>query len=374
MIILSFMDLDIQIRYRSEIHNFPRDFLIPVLSQAKIYKRGTGYFSTSALVQLSVGLFEMAKNGGKIQLICSPELDKKDVEAIDYGYRTREETISDAIIKGISEPVDFFEEERLNLIATLISEGRLDIKIAFMEEDNGFRLYHEKIAYFEDADGNKISYAGSANESANGLDGNFESIYTFCSWKDSSQIEAVEMAEMDFDNMWANQTSKLHVIPFPKIAVEKLLKYKKSAGVDWDIDVKEYGYNYIEVMPLSEHPCDESWGYQNTGFFSPTSRYGTATDLKCFIDKCHKNNIGVIMDFVPVHFAVDGFALANYDGTPLYEYPHEDVAISQWGSKNFTHSKGEVRSFLQSAANYWIEEYHFDGLRVDALSNIIYWQ
>lgn len=204
MIILSFMDLDIQIRYRSEIHNFPRDFLIPVLSQAKIYKRGTGYFSTSALVQLSVGLFEMAKNGGKIQLICSPELDKKDVEAIDYGYRTREEAISDAIIKGISEPVDFFEEERLNLIATLISEGRLDIKIAFMEDDNGFRLYHEKIAYFEDADGNKISYAGSANESANGLDGNFESIYTFCSWKDSSQIEAVEMAEMDFDNMWAN--------------------------------------------------------------------------------------------------------------------------------------------------------------------------
>ena len=138
--------------------------------------------------------------------------------------------------------------------------------------------------------------------------------------------------------------------------------------------VKEYGYNYIEVMPLSEHPCDESWGYQNTGFFSPTSRYGTATDLKCFVDKCHKNNIGVIMDFVPVHFAIDEFALSNYDGTSLYEYSHEDIAISQWGSKNFMHSKGEVRSFLQSAANYWIEEYHFDGLRVDALSNIIYWQ
>ena len=138
--------------------------------------------------------------------------------------------------------------------------------------------------------------------------------------------------------------------------------------------VKEYGYNYIEIMPLSEHPCDESWGYQNTGFFSPTSRYGTATELKEFINKCHENNIGVIMDFVPVHFAVDGFALANYDGTSLYEYPHEDIAISQWGSKNFMHSKGEVRSFLQSVANYWLEEYHFDGLRMDAISNIIYWQ
>lgn len=138
--------------------------------------------------------------------------------------------------------------------------------------------------------------------------------------------------------------------------------------------VKEYGYNYIEIMPLSEHPCDESWGYQNTGFFSPTSRYGTAIELMYFIDKCHENNIGVIIDFVPVHFAIDEFALANYDGTSLYEYPYEDIEMSQWGSKNFIHSRGEVRSFLQSAANYWIEEYHFDGLRVDALSNIIYWQ
>ena len=137
--------------------------------------------------------------------------------------------------------------------------------------------------------------------------------------------------------------------------------------------VKEYGYNYIEIMPLSEHPCDESWGYQNTGFFSPTSRYGTAIDLMYFIDKCHENNIGVIMDFVPVHFAIDEFALANYDGTSLYEYPYEDIEMSQWGSKNFIHSRGEVRSFLQSAANYWLEEYHFDGLRVDALSNFIYW-
>ena len=138
--------------------------------------------------------------------------------------------------------------------------------------------------------------------------------------------------------------------------------------------VKKYGYNYIEVMPLSEHPCDESWGYQNTGFFSPTSRYGTAAQLMEFVDKCHQNEIGVIMDFVPVHFAVDDYALANYDGTSLYEYPHTDVGDSEWGSKNFIHSRGEVQSFLQSAAHYWIKEYHFDGLRMDAISNIIYWQ
>ena len=91
------------------------------------------------------------------------------------------------------------------------------------------------------------------------------------------------------------------------------------------------------------------------------------------IDYCHQNNIGVILDFVPVHFAVDGYALAEYDGTCLYEYPNNDVGVSEWGSKNFMHSRGEVQSFLQSCAHYWLEEYHFDGLRMDAISNIIYW-
>ena len=137
--------------------------------------------------------------------------------------------------------------------------------------------------------------------------------------------------------------------------------------------VKEAGYNYIEFMPLSEHPCDESWGYQNTGFFAPTSRYGTVNELKMLIDRLHQNDIGVILDFVPVHFAVDSYGLAQYDGSALYEYPHTDVGISEWGSYNFMHSRGEVRSFLQSAANYWLKEFHFDGLRMDAISRIIYW-
>ena len=138
--------------------------------------------------------------------------------------------------------------------------------------------------------------------------------------------------------------------------------------------LKENAYNYIEIMPICEHPCDNSWGYQQTGFFSPTSRYGTADDLKAFIDKCHQNDIGVILDFVPVHFAVDDYALEKYDGTALFEYPHPDVGYSEWSSHNFNHSRGEVRSFLNSAANYWIKEYHFDGLRMDAISRIIYWQ
>ena len=138
--------------------------------------------------------------------------------------------------------------------------------------------------------------------------------------------------------------------------------------------LKENGYNYVELLPICEHPCDESWGYQTTGYFSPTSRYGTPEQLMKMIDKLHQNDIGIILDFVPVHFAVDAYALANYDGSALYEYPNNDVGQSEWGSCNFMHSRGEVRSFLQSSANYWLKQYHFDGLRMDAISNIIYWQ
>lgn len=153
---------------------------------------------------------------------------------------------------------------------------------------------------------------------------------------------------------------------------ESWYTYKEVAPILAEY-VKEQGYNYVEFMPLSEHPSDQSWGYQNTGFFSPTSRYGTADDLKEMIDILHQHNIGTILDFVPVHFALDGYGLARYDGTALYEYPSNDVGYSEWGSMNFIHSKGEVRSFLQSAANYWLSEYHFDGLRMDAISRIIYW-
>lgn len=252
---MGFQNLDIKIRYRSEVHNFPRDFLIPVLSQTKIYKRGTGYFSSSSLVQLSIGLFEMARKGGKIQIVCSPYLENKDIEAIDLGYKRREDVITNALLENIHNPVSNFEEERLNLIANLISNGSLDIKIAFLEDENGFRLYHEKIAVFIDEEGNKISYAGSANESGNGLDGNFESLYTFCSWKDDSQIEAVNIAEFDFDQMWNNTTEKLHVIDFPKIVIRKLMEYKKGPVMDYDIDEKEYGYRtYLKTTQKFQIP------------------------------------------------------------------------------------------------------------------------
>ncbi len=133
--------------------------------------------------------------------------------------------------------------------------------------------------------------------------------------------------------------------------------------------VKKSGFTHIELMPLCEYPFDGSWGYQVTGFFAPTCRYGSPDDLKYFINECHKAGIGVIMDYVPVHFAVDDYALKRYDSTALYE--NEQMG-SQWGTCIFNHARGEVSSFLMSAANYWIKEFHFDGLRTDAVSCLIY--
>ncbi|MDO5145822.1 MAG: 1,4-alpha-glucan branching protein GlgB [Eubacteriales bacterium] len=136
---------------------------------------------------------------------------------------------------------------------------------------------------------------------------------------------------------------------------------------------KEMGYTHVEFLPLSEHPADCSWGYQVSGFFCPTSRYGTATELMEMVDILHSEGIGVIMDFVPVHFVVDDYALSEFDGTALYEYPATDTGYSEWGTRNFNYYRGEVRSLLQSAADFWLERFHFDGIRMDAISNAIFW-
>ena len=195
----------------------------------------------------------------------------------------------------------------------------------------------------------------------------------------------VDMNEYKFgDEKWMNNRNKNYNTPMNIYEVhlgswrtnpdDPNGWYNYSEIADMLIEyAKKYHYTHLEFLPLSEHPADCSWGYQNTGFFSPTSRYGTAAQLMELVDKCHKNGIGVIMDFVPVHFAVDGYALAKYDGTFLYEYPPSDVGVSEWGTCNFNHSRNETRCFVQSAANFWLDKFHFDGLRMDAISRAIYW-
>ena len=136
--------------------------------------------------------------------------------------------------------------------------------------------------------------------------------------------------------------------------------------------VKNMGYSHIELMPIVEHPFDGSWGYQATGFLSATSRYGTPYDLMDFVNECHLNDIGVILDVAYVHFAVDDYGLSKFDGEACYEYGDERMAKSQWGSYLFDLGSGPVMSYLMSSANLFFSEYHIDGLRLDAVSNIIY--
>lgn len=300
---MSFQDLEIKIRYRSNEDNFSCDFFIPVLKEAVLYKRSVGYFSTSALIDLSAGLFSLAERGGKVQLICSPKLSIEDIKAIDAGYKSRDEVILGALQVSLTSPLNLFEEERLNLIATMIASGMMEIRLAFMETDAGINVYHEKIGIYEDAEGNVISYTGSANESHNAFEENFESIWTFCSWKDGSQLEGTKEAQSDFDKIWGDNTKKLKVVPFPKVIVEKLLAFRKES-VDYQTDAKEYGYHdflkstsmyhipsSVEMRPYQTQAIEQWFRQNGRGIYAMCTGAGkTFTALAASVELAKKLN------------------------------------------------------------------------------------
>ena len=242
---MSFQELDIKKEYRSLLDSVAKDFYIPLLSCAVKYQRAVGFFSSSSLVEISKGISELAKNGGKIQLVASPYLSDEDIEAIKSGYAMRDQVVKEAIRREMTEGKTPFEKARLNLLANLISDGVLDIKIAFTEDSDRMGMYHEKMGIITDAEGNRVAFAGSMNESATAMTLNYETIDVYCSWRDEE--DRVIAKENAFASIWNDTEPNIKIIDFPELKQEIIEKYKRSVP-DFEIDKKEYAPDIDTVL------------------------------------------------------------------------------------------------------------------------------
>ncbi len=236
-------DISIERSYRSSKNNMVKDFYNPLLSVATYYKRAVGYFTISSLVNASQGLSNLIENGGKVEIIASPKLSKEDIDTINLGYKMKSDVILDAMIREFNNIESENINEKLNYIATLIADDRLDIKIALMDD---YGAYHEKFGIIEDAMHNKIMFTGSMNETNNGQYTNFESFVVFKSWN-SDENEYVKEYDIDFTNLWDNKTNRLNIQPFPDALKNKLLEFKK---IDY---IKENTHEeFNEIIPSYE--------------------------------------------------------------------------------------------------------------------------
>lgn len=236
---MPFLDLELLKQYKTYKNDIVREFYTPVLKESVLYQRSVGFFSSTALVELTKGISGIIKNDGKIQFIISPYLSVEDVEAIKKGYE-KKKVIENALLREFKEPENYFQEERLNLLAHLIEDGYLDIKVAFTPPEKLTGMYHEKVGIFEDCKGNKIVFTGSLNESINAFYNNYESIVVFTSWEESKQY--AEEIQRDFNLLWNNQDKNLEVIEFPEVVKERI-KVNMRPSVDYNIaneDTVEY--------------------------------------------------------------------------------------------------------------------------------------
>lgn len=233
-------DHKIKSEYRSLIDNVVQDFYIPLLKDAVSYKRAVGFFSSSSLVEISKGIAGMAAEGGKIQIVASPYLSDEDIDAIRYGYEDRNKIIESALLTQISEkPTDYYSMERLNLLATLIADGVMDIQIAYTEDKNGIGMYHEKMGIIEDVYGDKIAFSGSNNESATAMTINYETMDVFRSWGDSSEIERVRLKENAFCSIWHDTEPNIKVLKFPNITDALIERYRRKQA-NFAIDDEQF--------------------------------------------------------------------------------------------------------------------------------------
>lgn len=237
---MSLQDCRIKTEYRSLIDHIVKDFYIPLLTQATVYKRAVGFFSSTSLVQITKGITTIAKNNGRIQIVASPYLSDDDLHAIKAGYDSRENIVKKVLLKELPDTIDdYYAMERLNLLANLIADGILDIRIAFIEDENGIGMYHEKMGIIEDLDGNKVAFSGSMNESVTALTANYETIDVFCNWMGAGDAARVDKKENAFCSIWNNCEPGINVMKFPEISQAIITKYKKKAP-NYLIDQEEF--------------------------------------------------------------------------------------------------------------------------------------
>lgn len=222
---MSLIDLNIKSEYRSLIDNVVDDFYVPVLKESVLYQRAVGFFSSSALIAISKGVEGLISNGGKIQIIASPRLSQEDIDEIRKGYEVRK-VLERALLRGIETHNSVEDTSRLSYIASLIANGVLDIKIAFLSTNNETAMYHEKMGIMNDIEGNAVAFSGSMNESENAFSANYESFDVFCSW--TNEKERVFQKQMAFQAIWNNYEPGVETIDFPEAVKDRIYAFNNS--------------------------------------------------------------------------------------------------------------------------------------------------
>jgi superfamily II DNA or RNA helicase len=244
---MSFSDLNLKFKYRSDHDTIHSDFYSKVIQRSYQYDRAVGYFTSNSLSVIADGLEKFIEQDGYIRIIANPQLTLEDVEAIRLGYRAKHDVIAESLLRQIEMCEKTIQDDSLNTLAWLIYEDKLDIKIAFTENNS---LYHEKFGIFYDKEGNKIAFSGSANETLGGIRDNFEKIDVF--WKDHDRNRIEDMVT-DFENLWSNQTNGLTVIEVPKILKEKLVGYKRERKGIKSTDIRPRPYQQEAINAVKSN-------------------------------------------------------------------------------------------------------------------------